>query len=462
MTVLGWSGSASAQGWLADRRFAEGPGIRTGDLELHPGIGAEGGYDSNWFLRSSNSGPNIVNGAPSLPPTDAAVIRVTPSFYISTLGIQRRTDAGPPQLTPRFINFRGGVSGTGRFFIGKGYTNQHNVSLNANARLGVNEGGHVAFGVFGSYARIIQPQVFADPNLAFNRNDIRLGGDLTFLPGGGTLDLRAGYALQASLYEESNGVPFSSITHEVSIRDRWKFRPRTALFSEAILGFVSYPDAPRAAFLLNNSTPLRSRLGVTGLVTNWFGTTVAGGYSATFFENPQLVTTRQFDSFNAQVEGTFYVGQGQGGTDQPGEATLLLSSIQVGFQRDFQRSLLGNFYGSNRVYTGLEYWFGGRVVVRLRAIGEQLNYPEVFFAGTVGPGSPASSVGEFTNYRLIGSLFAEYRFTQSFGLNTTIDYTRQFSDTLLPASTLPGTTTPGVFDMNYGRLQAFLGVRYFY
>ena len=45
--------SALAQEWLKDRRYEEGAGIRTGDLELHPGIGGEVGYDSNYFLRTN-------------------------------------------------------------------------------------------------------------------------------------------------------------------------------------------------------------------------------------------------------------------------------------------------------------------------------------------------------------------------------------------------------------------------
>src|SRR5436190_14311003 len=66
--------TASAQGWLADRRYTEGTGIRAGDLELHPGIGGEIGYDSNWFLRSHKEGPTIANGAPALPPREGAIL----------------------------------------------------------------------------------------------------------------------------------------------------------------------------------------------------------------------------------------------------------------------------------------------------------------------------------------------------------------------------------------------------
>ena len=38
---------ASAQAWLQDRRVLEGEGLRSGDFEFHPGIGAQLGYDSN-------------------------------------------------------------------------------------------------------------------------------------------------------------------------------------------------------------------------------------------------------------------------------------------------------------------------------------------------------------------------------------------------------------------------------
>src|ERR1700710_2592125 len=113
---IAWSETASAQGWLADRRFTEGAGIKAGELELHPGVGGEVGYDSNYFLRSSNTGANIINGAPAVPPADAAVFRLTPSFYVSTIGSTRLAESGQP-APPSFFKFRGGISATGRVMI---------------------------------------------------------------------------------------------------------------------------------------------------------------------------------------------------------------------------------------------------------------------------------------------------------------------------------------------------------
>ena len=48
------SGEARAQYWLSDRNLSEGRGIRLGNFELHPGIGAEFGYDSNTYARPDN------------------------------------------------------------------------------------------------------------------------------------------------------------------------------------------------------------------------------------------------------------------------------------------------------------------------------------------------------------------------------------------------------------------------
>jgi hypothetical protein len=226
---------------------------------------------------------------------------------------------------------------------------------------------------------------------------------------------------------------------------------------------VNYFNADRASNYLNDSTPLRTRFGVTGLVTDWFGTLLAAGYGATFFKNPQAVSSPQYDSVNAQAEGTIYFSKGAG-TDEPGQATLLLSTFTLGFSRDFQQSLLANFYNSNKIYARLEYWFGGKTVIRLDAYGEQLNYPPVFI--NPGPGQPPlqdpRTPGDFTNYKVGAGLFAEYRFTSAFGVNTTIDYVQQFSDTQISAGTIPGTNIPAVYDLNYRRFQAFVGARYFF
>lgn len=453
---------------MKDRRYQEGAGIRAGDVELHPGIGAELGYDSNWLLRTHRSG--FVNSNPE----GAGVLRVTPSFSVATLGPQRLegSDGLPPQQPT--VQFRGGVSATYREFFGSDeISKQRNVSANATARLDVLPGRPVGFGIFAGWQRLVQPQSAApsNPDLAFNRDDINAGAEVVVAPGGGTLDMRAGYQAMASLFEETNGVPYSNLTHELSFRDRWRFRPRTALFHDTTLRFIDYYNAERATNYLNNATPLRTRFGLTGLLTERFGTLLAAGYGATFFRGAGAPTTLQYDSFNAQAEGTFYLSAAPG-SGEPGQATLLLSTLTFGVMRDFQMSLLTNHYTSNKAYLRVVYFFGGKTLLQLDGYGEQLLYPQPFINN--GGGAPVAAltpagapIGEFTNYRVGASFFAEHRLSDIFALNGTIQYDEMISDIAVPAGGNPGGAAPGAaaaqyYDLAWRRFQAFVGARLFW
>src|ERR1700722_19062920 len=187
-------GQADSPQWLKDRSFNEGAGVRTGDLELHPGIAAEAGYDSNYFLRSSNSG--YENGPPNTPVVPALEFRVTPSLYLSTIGPQRRAEE--PAAMPPGIAFRAGVNATYREFVGLANTSppagtgganpndisrQRNISGSADMRLDILPERPLGAGLFASYARVIQPNVgTADPNQSFNRDDVNAGGEIVMQP----------------------------------------------------------------------------------------------------------------------------------------------------------------------------------------------------------------------------------------------------------------------------------------
>jgi len=90
--------AAGGPEWLKDRRYNEGIGIRTGDVEIHPGIAGEVGYDSNYFMRSDDTRPFIGNaasgGAPIVPP------RPFESRPRSTCRRLARSDVRGPQHYP--------------------------------------------------------------------------------------------------------------------------------------------------------------------------------------------------------------------------------------------------------------------------------------------------------------------------------------------------------------------------
>jgi hypothetical protein len=443
---------AQAQAWLKDRRYQEGAGIRTGDFELHPGVGGEVGYDSNWFGRTSESG-NFINGAPTAPVKDVAVLRLTPSLSLSTLSGER-VDGQP---TPQTVAFRANLSATGRYFIGsEEFSNQHNISVNADLRLDILPTRPWSFVLTGGYIRSIRPNVLADPNASFNTSNPYVGGELVWTPNNGTFDAGLGYRFNAALFEQQGGAPFSNLNHDFSFRTRWRFRPRTALFHTTRVGIIDYQSPERAINVLTDSTPVRSSIGLNGLITPRFGGTISAGYGGSFYERGQA-STQQYDSLIAQVEARFYL-TAPPETIDPNQVSLSQSTLALGYIRDFENSYLGDFNDVNKGYAALSYFFGGKFLLSLNGAVAAIRYPDIYVrSGAVGattPGTLQRVADGFTVIRPEAQLFGEYRITNSVGLNATLTYLQNISDARIPFGT-------ALYHMSSSRFTAFGGVRWF-
>jgi hypothetical protein len=447
--------------WLADRRYNEGIGIRTGNFELHPGIAGEFGYDSNYLMRSTTDG--VTNGPPTAPVIPSLEFRITPSLYLSTLGNQRKegdTAERPP------LAFRAGFNLTYREFIGissdpvasnsnNDIGSQRNASMAADARMDILPGRTVGGAVFASYARAILPNTIdANPDLSFNQDNIGVGGEVSVQPGGGTLDWHLGYQLHDDIFETSEGRPYDNLTHEAYTRGRWAFRPHTALIYDATLRFVSYPNASEGATaLLQSSEPIRTRIGMNGLITDRFSVLAMIGWGASFYNNA-VPNQPQFDSVIAQAELRWFLAASPG-IAKIGDLGLTLSSVALGYSRDFQNSLLGGYYVQDRGYLQFYYLFAGRAAVSLEGGVAAIEYPTLFWAdGT-------ERHDAFTDVRADATLFGEYRFTNTFGLNTTLRFTTNVSNQLVNVSEVAPPTGSNSYAMQWNRFEAYVGVRWF-
>ncbi len=457
--------------WLQDRRYNEGIGVRTGDLELHPGVAGEVGYDSNWFLRSEKVGADngpAAPGAPAgsgAPPVPALSFRITPSLYLSTLGRERREGDIAPE--PPSVAFRAGVNATYRAFIGLGgdasqpqndVSKQDNVGGAADARLDILPSRPLGAALFASYARVIMPNYAdADPNQSFNRDDVGVGGEIVTQPGSGTLDWRLGCQFHDTIFEESAGSAYDNMTNQVYTRGRWKFRPRTALIYDATLGFTSYtnPNEALAAGLVN-STPVRARIGLNGLITDRFAATALVGWGASFYSDT-LAAQPQYDSVIGQAELKWFLSASPG-VAAASDLGLALSTIAVGYTRDFANSYLGNYYGTDRGYLKFSYFFAGRALVTLEGGVGAIEYPTIIWGTDGGTFTGQTRHAAFTDIRADATLFSEYRFSDTFGLNATLRYTANFSNAEIPDAPPPAT---GFYDMSWKRFEAYLGVRWF-
>jgi hypothetical protein len=136
-----------------------------------------------------------------------------------------------------------------------------------------------------------------------------------------------------------------------------------------------------------------------------------------------------------------------------------VSTIVLGYNRDFQASYLGDFYGLDRGYLKAEYFFASKFLITLQGGVGAYEHPDLFF-GTGNGGSvtnPVLMAHAYTDIVADATLFMEYRILSSLAVNATGTYAETFSDTQLPVS--PNSNQ--VYDLNLRRITAFFGVRWF-
>jgi hypothetical protein len=458
--------SAQDQPWLKDRRYTEGPGYRVGDFELHPGAALEFGYDSNYLRRSGNAAdmPSCAAVYPNNTYPDCHDVlgslraRFTPSLSFSTLSPQRRETA--PSTSQPSVEFRGGLSATINGLIpiqGSGpakdaIKSATNVGITSDLQLSILPGRPWSGVLTASYTRINQAgedgasQIFNSQG-SLNRDVPTGAAELVWTPGAGLLEWRLGYQFVGTLFEDSNlASALSNLNNTIETRGRWRFLPRTSLVYDAKFGFINYLNGstpPNAAgFLKTSSHPLRTLIGINGLVTPSFAVLAMVGWGASFYSAAPNNPSQNFDSVIGQAEVKWFLTPNP--SVEPTAASLTLSSISVGFLRDFYDSYISTYFERDRPYLTLSYFYGGRFLVVLDGGAGPLIYPPTPMVKTGGP---------FTMIRADASLFGEWRFKDAWGINATIRYNENFGDTAISN----GNVTS---HLSYREIEAYLGARW--
>jgi hypothetical protein len=448
-----------ARPWLKDRAYGEGAGIRTGDVELHPGAAVELGYDSNYFQRAG-TGP--APGFLDERLISAVILRPTLSLSLSTLGAQRRAGDTAGREPPK-VNFTAGVGASYFELLAVNAATPHdesvargqrNVSALANAKLDILPEGPWGADILGDFTRTIQPSNDPNANQAFNRDSLRAGAGVIWRPGGGMFDWRLGYEFQLQYFEENAFRNLSTAGHYAKTRGRWRFLPRTALMYDAELGFLSYSNTNAQSFL-NDSMPLRTRVGINGLITHYFAVLAMVGWGASFYQ-ANRAPIQDYDSLIAQGEVKWFIlPQPELASDA---ATVGLSSVAVGYTRDFANSYIAAFYQRDRAYAKLSYLVAGSLLFLLEG-----GYSHYYFPRSYFPNGTPGGINRHAAYnenRVDAQLFAEYRFTDSFGINTTLRYDANLTDTNMELQ--PNPVTGQMYDrLQFARYQAYLGLRWF-
>jgi hypothetical protein len=431
---------AQMQPWLADRRYGEGIGVRVGNLELHPGISGEVGYDSNYFLR-----------APEENPIAAYRLRVTPSISLATLGAQRREGLSPAGPAP--VSFRAGAYAAYNELIAADskhssqVRDQRHVDVGADLGLTLFPAGHVGVDSYLNFVRMVQPSNDTDTENAFDRDSIRAGAGATWRPGGGLFSWRLGYEFLYNYFELRPYQDLNNYQNQVNLRGRWRFLPRTALLYDGSYTWISYARNN----VQTDGNIVQSRIGLNGLVTSQFALLGMVGWAGTFYDARSNQAPQQFDSIVGQAEVKWYLN-GQP-TLESTSAPVGLSWVALGYTRDVKNSYLGNFYQRDRGYAQVSYLLGGVFVGAVNAGIANVAFPE----------SPANGTPAFSEQRLDASIFGEYRLSNTVGINATVSYLRNFTDQVVYPKNTAGmpdmTATPDY--LKFQQWQAFLGARWF-
>ena len=320
---FGQQGAVAANGSqsLAGRAPAgtEGGLKVSDDLMMHVGAGTEVGYDSNVYYSdgTSSAGSSILRVLTFAELTNALHGEIPSGVYFDLNAnlVYRQYFSGVVQSTDAKSAFMPTLG----------------------AYLEFSSGQQVGLSVGDTFTRSEEPPYL--PGSGPITRDTNTGSlQLRWSPGGGRLQGVVRYTNVVDVFEGTFRYG-SSMSHEAMIDGSWRWFPKTALFVNVRQGYVSYfnpstdPTNPKVS-----SLPLHATVGLRGLITEKTSVSLAVGYTNGFYSsgpNPSGL-----GNLSASVDLSY--------------RPTLTTGLALGYQHDFQNSLLGNYYSLDGVRASLQ------------------------------------------------------------------------------------------------------------
>jgi hypothetical protein len=436
--IVATATDAQAQSWLADRKRAEGMGIRLGNFELHPGLGAEFGWISN-----------VYNAEPEQAVPSAAM-RLAPHLFLSTLGSERSgADQGE---MPGIIDFRGGLSATLFHYFADGAPKRStDFGTDVNLQFTLAPNRPVSFSLIEIFSRWFQP--FADPanepSIAFDperdkplsnfaRYSEVIGAHLDGRTSGGLLTAGLGYRLAYQWFEDDVYATNNNLVHTVDLKGAWAFLPKSVLFYDGMYMRQTYPnrgptESDPTRLPLTNNDQVSARIGFNGAITSRISATLAVGYAVGFFNGTG------YDGLTLNAEGRWL--------------PTPISELGLGYERAFSSAYLGNYVMRNQVYLRLRHFFGGAIVVGSKLAVEFLDFGA----------DPLQSPEARSDIRYSADVNGEYRFTDWLAVTAQAQALIDSTDFVTRAEVeTPEGTRIAEDPAEFKRFELWIGLRAFY
>lgn len=450
LALLGWPSRALAQQqhtsantvsgtpWVDNRGIGEGIGIRTGNVEWHPGVSGEVGYDSNYYQRASSDIEEENFG----PPVNSLRFRVTPQLSLKTYDRSAETDDARPQQAFRFDALA--YASYNEFIpLKKGYAEEfsklRNVQGGVSAGLDILPQRPWSGRLQGGYTYLAEPTNTGGFNAQFDRHVVSTGASLDWAPGGGAFAWTlVEYNGSLTFFQDADVFHvYDRQIHGLSSHGSWRFLPKTSLFYRTQLDIIRYPEGGQ-----NDGEALEAQMGVNGLLTKRLALMLSAGWATSFYRD-QIGLVRNYNGPVGQAEIKWYFSAES--KLKAGDSNVGASALALGFIRDYSPSYLGDYYRMHRGYIQGSYMMGGRVVTTLSGGVSRIDYPDFMSNG--------GAQDAFSETRLDVNSFTEYRPSQSVGINLQLRYDQNFSKVV--------DFEDFSDDFSFNRFRATLGARWF-
>jgi hypothetical protein len=366
-------------------------GLKLGEEAiLHAALYADLGYDTNVYYSA---------GSTSKP---AAVLHIGPRLEITNA----ERDGTKPSGT--YYDVFAGLDWR-KYLTSDGSITQQdaiNPSIGGTAEFSSNQA--LGFSLGDTFMRSQQAPWSSGPPIT--RDDNMAVAGLRYAPGGGRLRFNLRYTNLIDAYEGSfsNG---SNMGNEIMLDAGWRFLPRTSVYAQVAQGVITYFSSGRVT-----SYPLRTLVGMRGLLTAKLSLNLAAGYSNAFYSSGD--TPSGFGNVGIVTEVNYQID--------------LLSRLGIGYHHDFANSpFVGQFYNMDAIYGAYQQMIASRVVAYLYG-----RYENRRFGGLATPGESRTDnylMGGVSVDYMIGHFFligASYslnfnRSSLTTGADAGVDYAKQ-------------------------------------
>lgn len=427
--------TAEAQSWLPDRQYTEGPGLRAGNLEIHPGVAARFGWDSNVFKSDGDNNRRVPSG----------VAVATPYVAIATLGKQRRTDSGEPD-NPGKVAFRAGVDGSIMYYTNDAATARATfLDLGGEFALEILPQQPFSLELGADYVRSTRPfteNVGDVDGNSYLRHMLRPNARVSFGTRGRVLGGYVGIRPNIELFGSDAFDFLDNQTYSPEAGASWKFFPHTALLWDLGVDLRNYSNVNAIAGSAGTTARrsdlnrVATRMGINGAITNRFAARVLLGYATVLVDDAVL---SDIQTFVGEANFVFHFGPQY--------------EISFGYNRDVVPAHTGAWRQHDRGMLGAKALFGGAFQLAANVSVEHAKFGDMLAQDLTSLGN--NSVTERKDLLTRAALRLEYRATDWLAIMA--DLTAEIDSTDFEFKNEADAASPD--PANYTDLEVFGGIR---